>query len=220
MNFSYLLDISKTIAGELFKRYPNSWEVLPHIESFIIQSAKDLPSDFEQIQENVWVAKNAKIAQSASLIGPVIIGYETDIRHCAFVRNNVIIGNQVTVGNSTEVKNAILFDNVEVPHYNYVGDSVLGFKAHMGAGSILSNFKSTKDEIHVVTTEGIKIKTGLNKFGAILGDYAEIGCNAVLNPGTIIGRNSIVYPLLSVRGTVPDNHILKKENVLIKSGEK
>ncbi|HEY8402203.1 MAG TPA: hypothetical protein VIK89_13130, partial [Cytophagaceae bacterium] len=210
-----LLDLSKTNAKEIFDNVKNVWEVIPKIEEFLFQLSKKLSNDYEEIAEHIWVGRGTKIESTAMLKPPLIIGCDCDIRHSAFIRNGVIIGNNVIVGNATEVKNAILFDGVEVPHYNYIGDAVLGYKAHMGAGSILSNFKSTKDTIHVITPEGEKIKTGLLKFGAILGDFAEIGCNAVLNPGTIIGRNSIVYPLTSVRGTVPANYILKKQDVLI-----
>lgn len=212
---SSLLDLNKTIAGEIFTNTKYIWEALPNIKEFLQYLSTSLPADYERISENIWIGKGTKIETTALLKGPAIIGYDCDIRHAAFVREFVIAGNNVTIGNSTEVKNAILFDNVEIPHFNYVGDSILGYKAHLGAGVILSNFKSTKDEINVKVHQGEKIKTGLNKFGAILGDYAEIGCNSVLNPGTIIGRNSIVYPLSSVRGTVPENHILKN-NELIK----
>lgn len=216
-----LLNLQKTNAADIFEGIVYPWAILPLIEEYIHLQSTRLPSDYEQIQEGVWVGKGTKIESSALLKPPLIIGYDCDIRHAAFVRTNVIIGNNVTVGNSTEVKNAILFDEVEVPHFNYVGDSILGYKAHLGAGAILSNFKSTKDEINVVTTAGEKIKTGLTKFGAIVGDYAEIGCNSVLNPGTIIGRGCIIYPLNSVRGTIPENHILKKDGVLqVKSASK
>jgi NDP-sugar pyrophosphorylase family protein len=210
-----LFDFNKTQAAEIFKNTQHAWDAIPNILPFITKLAATLPKDYEQIAEDIWVGKGTTIERTALIKGPAIIGYDSDIRHCAFIRNGAIIGNNVTVGNSTEIKNAILFDQVEVPHFNYVGDSILGYKAHMGAGSILSNFKSTKDEIHVITPNGQKLKSGLNKFGALLGDHVEVGCNAVLYPGTIVGRNSIVYPLTPVRGTVPENHIMKKEGELI-----
>lgn len=211
-----LIDLNTTIASEIFKntRYP--WEALPKISEFIKYMGNKLPADFERIDDMVWVGKGTKIERTALIKGPAIIGYDCDIRHSAFVRENVITGNNVVIGNSTEVKNSILFDKVEIPHFNYVGDSILGYKAHLGAGAILSNFKSTKDEISVVDIDGNKIKTGLTKFGAILGDRTEIGCNSVLFPGCIIGRDSIIYPLSSVRGIIPEKRILKSDGELCK----
>ena len=170
--------------------------------------------EFEKIGENIWVAKSAKISKTSSLNGPLIIDDKAEIRHCAYIRGKVIIGKNAVVGNSTEIKNAILFDGAQVPHYNYVGDSVLGYKAHMGAGSITSNVKSDRGLVSVMCN-GEKINTGLKKFGAIVGDFAEIGCNAVLNPGTIIGKNSNIYPLNSVRGVIKSNSIYKSSSTII-----
>jgi NDP-sugar pyrophosphorylase family protein len=209
-----LIDFNKTMASEIFQNTQYPWEALPKISEFIKYLATKLPSDFEQIDEMIWVGKGTKIERTAMIKGPAIIGYDCDIRHSAFVRENVITGNNVVIGNSTEVKNALLCDQVEIPHFNYIGDSILGFKAHLGAGAILSNFKSTKDEILVLDIDGTKIKTGLTKFGAILGDRTEIGCNSVLFPGCIIGRDSIIYPLSSVRGIIPEKRILKSDGEL------
>ena len=206
-----LWNLTETIAADLFcgKTYP--WEVLPHIGSFICALGPTLPTDrFEQKSENVWVAKSAKIAPTACLNGPLIIDEEAEIRHCAFIRGNAIVGKGAVVGNSTELKNVVLFNKVQVPHYNYVGDSVLGFKAHMGAGSITSNVKSDKTLVTVKSATFGVIETGLKKFGAMLGDGVEVGCGSVLNPGTIIGKNSNIYPLSSVRGVVAANSIYKK----------
>jgi len=206
-----LIDLNKTIASDIFQntRYP--WEAIPKISEFIKYLGTKLPSDFEQIEDMIWIGKGTKIERTALIKGPAIIGYDCDIRHAAFVREHVIAGNNVVIGNSTEVKNALLCDQVEIPHFNYIGDSILGYKAHLGAGAILSNFKSTKDEISVLDLDGNKIKTGLTKFGAILGDRSEIGCNSVLFPGCIIGRDSIIYPLSSVRGMIPEKRILKSD---------
>ncbi len=206
-----LWDLTETIAADLFcgKTYP--WEVLPHIGSFICALGPTLPTDrFEQKGENVWVAKSAKVAPTACLNGPLIIDEEAEVRHCAFIRGNAIVGKGAVVGNSTELKNVVLFNKVQVPHYNYVGDSVLGFKAHMGAGSITSNVKSDKTLVTVKSAAFGVIETGLKKFGAMLGDGVEVGCGSVLNPGTVIGKNSNVYPLSSVRGVVAANSIYKK----------
>ncbi len=211
VQISALWDTSNTIAKDLFtgKTYP--WEVLPHISSFICALGATLPTDkFDRIGENIWVAKSAKIAPTACLNGPLIIDEEAEVRHCAFIRGNAIVGKGAVVGNSTELKNVVLFDKVQVPHYNYVGDSVLGFRAHMGAGSITSNVKSDKTLVTVKSPDFGVIETGLKKFGAMLGDNVEVGCGSVLNPGTIIGQNSNVYPLSSVRGVVAANSIYKK----------
>lgn len=206
---SELYDLEETIASGLFKEVTYPWEVLPRIHDFIIELGRTLPKDiYEEREENIWVAKSAKIAPTACLNGPLIIDEEAEIRHCAFIRGNAIVGKGAVVGNSTELKNAVLFNKVQVPHYNYVGDSVLGFKSHMGAGSITSNVKSDKTLV-VVKGEGIAIETGLKKMGAMLGDNVEVGCNSVLNPGTVIGRNSNIYPTSMVRGVIPANSIYK-----------
>lgn len=205
-----LYNLEETIAGKLFEGAEYPWELLPKISSFILELGKSLPKDrYEQIQENVWAAKSAKIAPSACINGPAIIDEEAEIRHCAFIRGNAIVGKSAVVGNSTELKNVILFNKVQVPHYNYVGDSILGFKSHMGAGSITSNVKS--DKTLVVVKDGEEeIETGLKKFGAMLGDNVEVGCNSVLNPGTVIGRNTNIYPTSMVRGCIPAGSIYKK----------
>ena len=211
-----LLDLSHTIAAELFagKTYP--WEVLPDISDFIIKLGKTLPADeYEELSENVWVAKDAKVFPSAYLGSPCIIDHGAEIRHCAFIRGSAIVGKNAVVGNSVELKNVVLFDNVQTPHYNYVGDSVLGYKAHMGAGSITSNVKSDKTLVVVKSSEG-NIETGRKKFGAVLGDCVEVGCNSVLNPGTVVGRNSNIYPTSSVRGVVPESSIYKDKDNIVK----
>ncbi len=210
------LDLSKTIASEIFSGLSYPWEALPKIKDFILNLGPKLPKDeFEEIKENVWVSKEAVIANSAFIAGPTIICKGTEIRHCAFIRGSVIVGENCVVGNSTELKNAILFNNVQVPHFNYIGDSILGFKAHFGAGSIVSNVKSDKSNVSVLIN-GNKTDTGLRKFGAIVADYVEIGCNAVLNPGTIIGRNSNVYPTSMVRGVIGENMIFKAQGNIVK----
>lgn len=204
-----LYDLKETVASQLFEGVTYPWEVLPKIHDFIIQLGRSLPRDiYEEKGENIWIAKSAKVAPTACLNGPLIVDEEAEIRHCAFVRGNAIVGKGAVVGNSTELKNVVLFNKVQVPHYNYVGDSVLGFKSHMGAGSITSNVKSDKT---LVTVKGkdIQIETGLKKMGAMLGDNVEVGCNSVLNPGTVIGRNSNIYPTSMVRGVVPANSIYK-----------
>lgn len=208
---SQLFDLEHTIAKDIFdgKEYP--FEILPEIESFILALGETLPKDkFEKRGENIWIAKSATVADSASLTGPLIIDEEAEIRHCAFIRGKAIVGKHAVVGNSTELKNVILFDRVQVPHYNYVGDSILGFKSHMGAGSITSNVKSDKTLVEV-KVNGEVLPTGLKKMGAILGDQVEIGCGSILNPGTIVGSNTNIYPLSSVRGYVPGGSIYKKQ---------
>lgn len=205
-----LYNLEETIAKDIFEGVTYPWEVLPKIGAFIVELGKTLPKDeYEQVWENVWIAKSAKVAPTAFINGPTIIGKDADIRHCAFIRGNAIVGEGAVVGNSTELKNVILFNKVQVPHYNYVGDSILGFKAHMGAGSITSNVKSDKTLATVKTPEGA-IETGLKKFGAMLGDHVEVGCGSVLNPGTVVGKNSNIYPLSMVREFVPANSIYKK----------
>ncbi len=210
-----LYNLEETIAKEIFNDLTYPWEVLPRINSFIIELGDKLPKDeYEEIAEHVWVAKDAILAHTAYISGPCIIDKGAEIRHCAFIRGNAIIGKNSVVGNSTELKNVILFNKVQVPHYNYVGDSVLGYKAHMGAGAITSNVKSDKS---LVTTNvnGKKIKTELKKFGAMIGDNVEVGCNSVLNPGTIIGKNSNIYPLSMVRGYIPLGSIYKNQNEIV-----
>lgn len=209
-----LFTLRELDAQTIFEGIKYPWEVLTKINAFILEYAKTLPKDFERIDEFVWVGKGTTIEKSALIKGPAIIGYNCEIRHCAYIRGNVIIGNNVVVGNSTELKNSILFNKVQVPHYNYVSDSILGYKAHLGAGAITSNLKSNDTLVKVKCGDDI-IETGLRKFGAILGDSAEVGCNAVLNPGTILGKDCIVYPLSSVRGYVPQNSILKNSGEII-----
>lgn len=206
-----LFHLEDTIAAPLFagKTYP--WEVLEEISGFIRKLGATLPAEeFDHPSEDVWIAKDAKVFPSAYIGGPCIIDHEAEIRHCAFIRGNALVGEGAVVGNSTELKNVILFNKVQVPHYNYVGDSILGFKAHMGAGSITSNVKSDKLLVKVHTAEG-DIETGIKKFGAMIGDEVEVGCGSVLNPGTVIGKNSNIYPLSSVRGVVASNSIYKKQ---------
>ena len=215
---SNLFDLNETIAADLFTEnvtYP--WELLPKIHDFILNLGSSLdPDRFEKRGENIWIAKSATIFDSAYIAGPCIIDEDAQLRQCAFIRGNAIIGKGCVVGNSCELKNVILFNKCEVPHYNYVGDSILGFHAHMGAGSITSNIKS--DRTNVVIHDGVeKLATGLRKMGAILGDYVEVGCNSVLNPGTVVGCHTNIYPLSMVRGCVPANHIYKdKEHVVMK----
>ena len=207
--------LNETIAGELFEGVTYPWEVLPKIGEFIVKLGNTLPEDeYEKKGENIWIAKSAKVAPSAYINGPAIIGKDAEIRHCAFIRGNALVGEGAVVGNSTELKNVVLFNKVQVPHYNYVGDSVLGFKSHMGAGSITSNVKSDKTLATVSTPEG-KIETGLKKFGAMLGDNVEVGCGSVLNPGTVVGRNTNIYPLSMVRGYVPAGSIYKKQGEVV-----
>ena len=212
---SNLYDLDQTIAKDLFEGLTYPWEALAKISDFIKKIGPTLdPEKFEQRDENIWVAKSAKVAPTACLNGPLIIDEEAEIRHCAFIRGSAIVGKGSVVGNSTELKNVIIFNSVQVPHYNYVGDSILGYKSHMGAGSITSNVKSDKTLVVVKDGEE-KIETGLKKFGAMLGDNVEVGCNSVLNPGTVIGRNSNVYPLSMVRGVVPANSIYKNRNEVV-----
>ena len=204
-----LFDLSQTQAETLLNRFQYPWEALPHIKEFILALGPSLPNDeYEEIKENVWAAKSAVIFPTAYLNGPVIIGKNTEVRHGAFIRGSALVGDSAVVGNSTELKNVILFNNVQVPHYNYVGDSILGYRSHMGAGSITSNVKSDKTLV-TVKYQGEKITTGLKKFGAILGDCVEVGCNSVLNPGSVICPNSNIYPLSMVRGVVPPKSIYK-----------
>ena len=211
-----LYDLSQTMAAELFEGKTYPWEVLPEIKAFTIKLGETLPEDeYDKVGENVWIAKGVSVAPTASITGPCIIGKGTEVRPGAFIRGSVIVGEGCVVGNSTELKNVVLFNSVQVPHYNYVGDSILGYKSHMGAGSITSNVKADKTLV-VVKGEDEQIATGLKKFGAMLGNYAEIGCNSVLNPGTVIGAHSNVYPLSSVRGVVPSESIWKGTGKVVK----
>ena len=209
-----LFTLKELDARAIFKGVKHPWEALTRINAFIVEYAKTLPTDFERIEEFIWVGKGTTIEKSVLIKGPAIIGYNCEIRHSAYIRENVIIGNEVVVGNSTEIKNSILFNRVQVPHFNYVSDSVLGYKSHLGAGVITSNLKSDGTVVKVKYGTDI-IETGLRKFGAILGDFAEVGCNTVLNPGTILGKGSVVYPLCSVRGYIPENSILKDSGEIV-----
>lgn len=213
-----LYTLSETIAGEYLAQFTYPWEALKGIGDFIKKLGPTLdPEKYEKQGEDIWVAKSATVFESAYLHGPLIIDEEAEVRHCAFIRGNAIVGKGSVVGNSTELKNVIIFNSVQVPHYNYVGDSILGYKSHMGAGSITSNVKSDKTLVVVKDIYGSKeeIATGLKKFGAMLGDYVEVGCNSVLNPGTVIGKNSNVYPLSRVRGVIPANHIFKEKDAVV-----
>ncbi len=213
-----IFDLKETIASALFADVIYPWEVLSKIHDFILELGKSLPEDiYEKRAEDIWVARSAKVASSACLNGPLIIDEEAQVRHCAFIRGNAIVGKGAVVGNSTELKNVVLFNKVQVPHYNYVGDSVLGYKSHMGAGSITSNVKSDKTLVTVKCGDD-RLETGLKKMGAMLGDRVEVGCNSVLNPGTVIGRDSNIYPTSMVRGVVPARSIYKNsENIVLKS---
>lgn len=210
-----LFDLQETIAAPLFEGAEYPWELLPRIHDFILFLGSTLPEEkYEKRGDDIWIAKSAKVAPTACLNGPLIVDEEAEIRHCAFVRGSAIVGRGAVVGNSTELKNVILFNKVQVPHYNYVGDSILGYKAHMGAGSITSNVKSDKTLV-VIKGKEEQIPTGLKKVGAMLGDRVEVGCNSVLNPGTVIGRDSNVYPTSMVRGVVPANSIFKKTGEIV-----
>ena len=214
-----LFDLTHTLAADLLERTEYPWEALGGIKQFIIEIGQTLPADeYEEVSEHVWIARDAKIYPNNYIAGPCIIGHETEVRPGAFVRGSALVGSHCVVGNSTELKNVILFDNVQVPHYNYVGDSILGYRSHMGAGSITSNVKSDKKLI-VVRCGEERIETGLKKMGAMLGDGVEVGCNSVLNPGTVIGRNSNVYPTSCVRGTVPANCIWKNNGNVIEKNQ-
>lgn len=210
-----LLDLNETIAKELFEGKTYPWEVLQEIGDFIVKLGSTLSQEeYDCLEGDIWIAKSAKVAPTASISGPAIIGKDAEVRHCAFIRGKAIVGEGAVVGNSTELKNSVLFNKVQVPHYNYVGDSILGFKSHMGAGSICSNVKSDKKLVIVKDGEE-KVETGLKKFGAMLGDHVEVGCGSVLNPGTVIGRNTNIYPLSPVRGCVPANSIYKNKDEVI-----
>lgn len=210
-----LYDLSQTIAKELLENVTYPWEALPKINDFILELGSKLDSSkYEKVGEDVWIAKTATVAPTAYIHGPAIIGENAEIRHCAFIRGKAIVGEGAVVGNSTELKNVILFNKVQVPHYNYVGDSILGYKSHMGAGSITSNVKSDK-KLVIVKNGKQTIETGMKKFGAMIGDNVEVGCGSVLNPGTVIGKNTNIYPLSSVRGVVPENSIYKNQNEIV-----
>ena len=211
-----LLDLNHSLAGDYLKQFTYPWEGLSGIKDMIIALGKTLdPNDYKEVEPQVWIHKTAKVFSSAYIASPCIIGANTEIRHCAFIRGSALVGDNCVIGNSVELKNVIIFDNAQVPHYNYVGDSILGYFAHMGAGSITSNVKGNKMLVEVHTKDG-NIETGLKKFGAILADHAEIGCNAVLNPGTIIGRNSRIYPTSCVRGVVEEDMIYKNDGTIKK----
>ena len=210
-----LYDLTETAAKPLLESVTYSWEALPKIKDFIIELGNSLdPEEYEKRGENIWIHKSATVFDSAYIAGPCIIGKDTEVRQCAFIRGSALVGDNCVVGNSTELKNVIIFNNVQVPHYNYVGDSILGFHSHMGAGSITSNVKSDKTLVHVKGAD-FDIATGMKKFGAMLGDYVEVGCNSVLNPGTVIGSHSNIYPLSRVRGYVPSNSIYKDRNDIV-----
>lgn len=210
-----LYDLTETAAKPLLESVTYPWEALPKIKDFIIELGNSLdPEEYEKRGENIWIHKSATVFDSAYIAGPCIIGKDTEVRQCAFIRGSALVGDNCVVGNSTELKNVIIFNNVQVPHYNYVGDSILGFHSHMGAGSITSNVKSDKTLVHVKGAD-FDIATGMKKFGAMLGDYVEVGCNSVLNPGTVIGAHSNIYPLSRVRGYVPSNSIYKDWNDIV-----
>lgn len=210
-----LLDLNYTITKNYFKNYEYPWEIIPEIKNIVLEIGKNLDKNqYKEIKNNVWVHISASIDENVQIIGPAIIDENSSIKHCAYIRENVIIGKACVIGNSCEIKNAIIFDETQVPHFNYVGDSVMGYKSHMGAGAIISNLKSDQSNI-IVKIEEEKIETNLRKFGAIIGDFVEVGCNSVLNPGTIIGRKTTIYPLSRVRGLVKENYIYKEEDNVV-----
>ena len=215
-----LFDLSHTLAAPLLEDTEYPWEALDGIRDFILALGPTLPQDeYDEIAPQVWVAKDAEVYPSAALGAPCINGHKTDVRHCAFIRGSALIGDGAVVGNSVEIKNAILFDGVQVPHFNYVGDSIMGYKSHMGAGAVTSNVKSDKSLV-VVKDGNEKIPTGLKKFGAMVGDLAEVGCNSVLNPGAVLGKRVSVYPASCVRGVVPADHIYKNKQEIVLRKEK
>ena len=210
-----LFDLSHTLAAPLFESCDEPWGALPKLKEFILSLCETLDTEvYHQLSPNVWVAKTTTIAPTAVITAPAIIGENTEIRHCAYLRGATLIGNDCVVGNSCELKNCILFDNVQVPHFNYVGDSILGYRSHMGAGAVTSNVKSDHTCVCLRIGED-KIETGMKKLGALVGDFVEVGCNSVLNPGTVIGRRSRIYPLTSVRGTVPPDSIVKSTDTIV-----
>ncbi len=220
MTMEALFDTEKTMAKEYLAKYTYPWEVLPHIGEIVKELGEKLSEeDYERRGEDVWIHKSAVIASTATLKGPLILGKDVEVRPGAFIRGNVLVGEGSVVGNSTELKNVILFDSVQVPHYNYVGDSILGYKSHMGAASLTSNVKSDKTLVKVHAEDG-DIETGLKKFGAVLGDHVEVGCGSVLNPGAVVGSHSNIYPLSSVRGCVDKNSIYKREGVIVEKEER
>ena len=209
-----LFDLSHTVASDYLNQFTYPWEALKGISEMIINIRKNLsPDEYDNPSENVWIHKTAKVFPSAYIGSPCIIGENTEVRHCAFIRGSALIGKNCVIGNSAELKNVIIFDNVQTPHYNYVGDSILGYKSHMGAGSITSNVKSDKTNV-VIKSDGEEIITGIKKIGAMLGDFVEVGCNSVLNPGTIVGRNSSIYPTSCVRGVIPADSIYKTGGII------
>ena len=210
-----LFDLDHTLAKDYLAAFTYPWEALKGLKEFILRLGPTLGEDYEEVSEHVWVHKSAKVFPSAYLGASCIIGPETEVRHCAFIRGSALVGANCVVGNSVELKNVILFDHVQTPHYNYVGDSILGYYSHMGAGSITSNVKSDK-QLVVVHNGEEQIETGIKKFGAMLGDHVEVGCNAVCNPGTVIGRNSNVYPTTCVRGVIPENSIVKNDGTIVR----
>ena len=215
INTMDLFDLSHTRAADYLAQFLQPWEALAGIADLILTLGLGLGNEYTEVSPNVWVHKTAQVAPTAFLGAPCIIGANTEVRHCAFIRGSALVGDSCVVGNSVELKNVILFDGVQVPHYNYVGDSILGYKSHMGAGSLTSNVKSDQTPV-VVRNGGEAIPTGLKKFGAMVGDFVEVGCNSVLNPGTVVGRNSNIYPLSCVRGVVPAKHIWKTGGVIVK----
>ncbi len=210
-----LYDLSHTASADYLSKFTYPWEALKGISEFIIELGKTLPRDeYDNPFENVWIHKTANVYPTAYIGSPCIIGAETEVRHCAFIRGSALVGKNCVIGNSVELKNVIIFDNVQTPHYNYVGDSILGYKSHMGAGSITSNVKSDKTNV-VIKSGSETLETGIKKIGAMVGDYVEVGCNSVLNPGTVVGRNSNIYPTSCVRGVIPENSIYKKDDTII-----
>ena len=210
-----LFDLSHTMAKDYLAQYEYPWQALPGIKNLILELGKHLGEDFTETAPNVWIHKTATVAMSASITGPCIIGANTEVRHCAFIRGSALVGENCVVGNSVELKNVILFDSVQVPHFNYVGDSILGYKSHLGGGAVTSNVKSDKTLV-TVRNGSERIETGLKKFGAMVGDFVEVGCNAVLNPGTVMGRHCQVYPTSCVRGAVAENSIWKNDGTVVK----
>lgn len=219
LEIASLYDLSHTLAAPYLSRFTYPWEALAGLSDFIVELGRSLPAEeYEEIGENIWAAKSAVIAPTASLTGPVIIGKNSQVRHCAFLRGSILVGETCVVGNSTELKNVILFDHVQVPHYNYVGDSILGYHSHMGAGSITSNVKSDKQPV-VIKAGEVQIETGRKKVGGMLGDYVEVGCGSVMNPGVVVGRHTSIYPLSMVRGYIPAGAIYKKQGEIVQKRE-